>query len=112
MSVSVRAKFEAARSLAHGSIGAVYTGIGDAIIKPIRILIIQNLTDAPMMFSFDGVNDHLPFSANGYLLIDLSANKTTSTGFYLPEGTRIYVKQISAPSSGSVYVSTIYGINN
>ena len=111
MSVNIKAKFEEARSLAHGSIGAVYTGIGSAIIKPIRVLIIQNLTDSPMMFSFDGVTDHLPFSANGYLLLDLAANKTRDTGFYLPEGTRVYVKQITAPTSGSVYVSTIYGIN-
>jgi len=101
---------ETVRQLAFGSIGGAYMGIGTAMSRPIRIFLLQNLTDANLMFSFDGVKDHLPLPNNGYILIDITANKTREQGYYLAEGTRLYVKEISAsPSSGSVYLTTFYG---
>lgn len=100
---------EAARSLAFGSIEAGYIGIGTAISNPVRILHIQNLTDETLMFSYDGINDHFPLPQNGFFLLDITANKSRDQGFYLAEGTRIYVKQDGIPTSGSVYVTVYYG---
>lgn len=100
---------EAARSLAFGSIVAGYTGIGTAITNPVRILHIQNLTDVTLMFSYDGVDDHFPLATNSFLLLDITANKSKDQGFYLEEGTRIYVKREGVPASGSVYVTVYYG---
>ena len=108
-SQAIRLVSESVRSLAFGSIGAGYSGIGTSITNPIRILHIQNLTDASLMFSYDGVNDHFPLPANGFLVLDITANKSREQGCYLAEGTRVYAKQIDAPTSGSVYVSIYYG---
>lgn len=108
-SLSIRLEPEEVRELAFGSIGASYMGVGSAMDKPIRIFLLQNLTDALLMFSFDGVTDHLPLPANGYLLIDIAANKTREQGYYLAEGSRIYAKESGTPTTGSVYLTTFYG---
>jgi len=109
MSTAIRFKPEPLRSLAFGSIGAGYTAIGTALDNPTRIFFLQNLTDETLMFSFGGLEDHLVLSAGGYLLIDVTANKSMSHGFYIAENERIYVKQVGAPSTGAVYLSTVYG---
>jgi hypothetical protein len=109
MSLAVRILPEAVRTLGFASIGATYMGVGNDVNRPVRILHIQNLTDAILMFSFDGIEDHFPLAANGYLLLDITANKTLDQGFFLAEGQRIYVKEIDTPSSGSVYVTVFYG---
>jgi len=109
MSLSIRFVPDTLRSLAFGSIGAAYMGIGTAFDKPMRIIFIQNLTDAELMFSFDGVDDHFALPDNGFLLLDVSANKTNERGFFVAEGQRIYVKEIGSPSTGTVYLSAFYG---
>jgi len=45
----------------------------------------------------------------GYLLIDVTANKSLSGGFYLAQGKIIYVKRLGTPTTGSVYLSVFYG---
>ena len=109
MSLSIRLLPETARTLAFGSIGAGYMGVGTAFENPVRLLLVQNLTDESLMFSFDGVEDHLPLPRDGYILIDVTANKSIEAGMFFAEGTRIYVKQIGVPTSGAVYVTTFYG---
>ena len=109
MSLAIRLMPETLKELAFGSIGAGYAGVGTAFDKPIRILFIQNLTDVTLLFSLDGVNDHFPLPTSGFLLLDVTANKTLEQGFYIAEGQRIYVKNSGVPSSGSVYVSAFYG---
>jgi len=75
------------------------------------MLVMQNLTDAPIWWSFDGINDHLPMAVNGYLILDITSNKTLPQGFFLAEGQRLYVKQYSAvaPTRDAVHLSTFYG---
>lgn len=112
MSRSIRLVPETARSLAFGSIGAAYMGVGTAFTKPVRILMIQNLCDTSLMFSFDGINDHVPLPREGFILLDVTSNKAREDGLYFAEGTRIYVKEITTPTTGSVYVTTFYGAND
>ena len=100
---------ETLRSLAYTSIGASYMGIGTALTQPARIIQIQNLTDASLLFSFDGISDHLLLPFNGFILLDVTTNKIEERGFFIAEGTRIYVKESGTPSTGSVYVSSFYG---
>lgn len=101
---------EPVRTLAFGSIGAAYMGIGTALENPARVVFLQNLTDATLMFSFDGVDDHFPLPSFGFLLLDIASNKTgASQAFYVSEGTRFYVKELGTPTSGSVYVTPFYG---
>lgn len=110
MSLGIRMRFEPVRTLGFASIGAAYMGVGTSINHPARQIFIQNLTDATVMFSFNGVDDHFPLPANGFFLDDISSNKTsTAQGFYLAEGDRLYVKQSGVPTAGSVYFSVIYG---
>lgn len=107
--LAIRLQFEPVRSLGFASIGAGYMGVGTALSNPARQVFIQNLTDVTLMFSFDGVNDHFPLPTNGFLLLDITSNKTQQGGFFIAEGSRLYVKEVGAPASGSVYLSTMYG---
>lgn len=109
MSLAIRMRPEPQRTLAFGSIVAGYAGVGTAISNPARIIIVQNLTDATLQFSFDGIDDHFPLVSNGHLVLDISSNKTIDTGFFLAEGDRLYVKRLGTPTSGSVYFTVLYG---
>jgi len=100
---------ETCRTLAFGGIVAGYTVVGTPLEHPARIMLIQNLTDETVMFSLDGVHDHFPLSLNGHLIVDITANKTTTSGFFLAEGDRLYVKRIGVPTAGAVYFTTFYG---
>jgi len=112
MAQSIRLVPETLRSLAFGSVGASYMGVGTAFDNPIRIIFIQNLTDVTLLFSWDGINDHFRLPRDGYLLLDVSANKNREHGMYISEGTRIYVKEDGTPTSGTIDVSVLYGYND
>lgn len=107
--LAIRLKPEPARSLAFGSIGAAYMGVGTALSRPVRILFIQNLTNGSLWFSLDGIDDHFPLQASGFVLLDIASNKTLSQGLFLAEGERLYVKELQTPTSGAVYFTTFYG---
>lgn len=110
MSLGIRLQCEHQRSLAHGSILAGYMGIGTTFENPIRLIFIQNLTNALLQFSFDGINDDFPLDESAFLLLDITANKAfNANGLYIAEGSRMYVKQIEVPTTGSVYVTAFYG---
>lgn len=88
------------------------TAAGAAMTRPCRAVLFQNYTDATMMFSFDGVHDHIPVVTNGYLMFDIASNKTIPQGFFLAEGQIIYVRQfdiLEVPTIKGVYISTFYG---
>ncbi len=106
--VGIRVAFEPLRSAAFGSISGTYFGIGAEFSHPLRMMIVENLTNATLVFSFDGVNDHFVLPADAPIIMDFSSNKTIANGFYISEGERLYVKEVGTPSSGSVYVSAIY----
>jgi hypothetical protein len=112
MSLAIKALFEPVRSLGFASIGAAYIGVGTALNFPVRQIFIQNYTNATLMFSFDGVNDHFPLASSQFYLNDIASNKTLETGYFLAKGDRLYVKQLDAvPTSGTVYFSVLYGID-
>jgi len=108
--LSIRFKAEPVRTLAAGAVIAGYTGVGAVVDHPIRQFLIQNLTDATVMFSFDGVNDHFPLPSNGFFLNDISSNQSNSVqGWFLAQESRLYVKQLGVPTTGAVYFSVFYG---
>ena len=109
--LSLQLMAEPLRSLAYGSISGTYAGIGTSISNAARVLFIQNLTDVLLLFSFDGVTDNLRLPPNGYLLLDVSSNRTDKQGWYIAQGQRFYVKQdaAGAPSYGTVDVTVFYG---
>lgn len=107
--LAIRFSAEPLRTLAAGSIVAGYTGIGTIVDHAIRILYVQNLTDARLLFSFDGVTDHFVLPENGFLLLDVTSNQTYRSGFFMPERGRVYVKQDQVPTTGNCHVSVFYG---
>lgn len=108
--LSVRIYPETLRTLAFGSVSGTYAGIGTAINNPARILYIVNSTDVLLTFSFDGINDHFVVFGNGFLLLDVTSNRSDTGGaFAISQGQRIYVK--GAPTLGAVYLSVFYGSN-
>lgn len=108
-----RVYFDTLRSLAFGGISAAYAAVGSALTVQPRIICITNDTNGGMIFSDDSTNatGKLYLPASTFKLFDLTANMVPGKddGFVIAEGTVIYVKQSSAPSSGGVYVEYIYG---
>ena len=107
---SERAVIDVLRSLAHGSISGTYAAVGSAVTQIIRLVCITNNTDGDMFFSDDGVNDKLFIPKGSFKLFDVTTNRDNkSSGFGFPVSTQYYVRQSSAPSTGSVYIEIVYG---
>lgn len=109
---AVRMEFETLRSIAAAAIPAgTYVGgnIGTALENPIVQFKIDNLTDADLLFSIDGINNHFIVPAGSFWLSDISSNQMTQQGLYIAKGTIFYVKQLEVPTTKSVYVTVIYG---
>lgn len=105
-----RIRYETLRSLAFGSIGAGYTGVGASFANPVRLIMIDNLTDKNLIVSFDGITNHTVVASMSGKVLDYASNRMAPAD-HLEQavGDRVYVKAESAlPTSGSVYVSVIY----
>ncbi|CAB4127773.1 hypothetical protein UFOVP97_33 [uncultured Caudovirales phage] len=109
MSYGIRLVPDTLRSLAFGVIGVNYAPIGTVFLHPMRIISIKNLTNANLLFSFDGVNDNEVVPAEAGVVYDLCTNRVGTLGAMISIGTRVYVKQSGVPTAGSVYVTTWYG---
>ena len=109
MPFSIAFRADPVRVKAAGSISSSYSQVGTSLNNGARQLLVQNLTDATLMFSFDGVNDHFPLLANSYIIIDVTTNKVTNDGWFITKNTRMNVKRIGTPTTGSVYISVFFG---
>lgn len=105
-----RIRFEELRSLAFGDISGSYAAVGDPLGNAARMIIITNQTNADMIISFDGVNDHLFVISSSAIVFDFASNRVAPVDqLEMPLGTTVWVKEASgAPSSGSVYVAVVY----
>lgn len=105
-----KVRFEALRSTAFGSITSSFVAVGTPFANPIRILCLTNTSNAAVIFSIDGTNEQLIVPAGSFKLFDFTTNKLpTDSTFALPAHTSVYVKYVSAPSSGGVYVEGVHG---
>ncbi len=101
-------RVDALRSKAAASITGSYTVLGTAFTHPMRLIKITNLTNGDLTISFDGVTDNELVPAGGFVLYDLCSNKNEpDQTFVFAIGTQVYVK--GTASTGSVYLTTIYG---
>lgn len=104
--------FDTLRSLGFASISGTYAAVGAALTVAARIVCITNKTAGDMIFSVDSTNasGNLFIPAGSFKLFDLTANMIPGKddGFVVAEGTQFYVKQVTAPTSGSVYIELIY----
>lgn len=112
MSTSIRLIPEPVRTRDHATIGVAYMGIGTSIDSEARIIYIFNLTDAQLMFSFDGINDHFPVVPASFVQLDVCWDKSSSEFFGLAVGERLYVRYfnlLDIPTKGSVYMTVFHG---
>lgn len=119
MGLAIRMLAEPVRYLDAGNVAGTFRALDQSgsvpattgpLNHPIRQFFVQNYTDATLMFSLDGINDHFPLPSNGFFLSDIMSNKSTNGGaWYLAEGDILYVKQIGVPTTGTVYFSVFYG---
>jgi hypothetical protein len=105
-----RAQLEPLRSLAFGSISGTYATVGTATANPTRIICITNNTAGDMLFSRDGSTDEIFVAAGSFKLFDITTNARPKnvSDFVFETGTQWYVKQDTAPVSGSVYIEVLY----
>lgn len=119
-------RFLAAASIPESSADPAWVKLETAggvagLSNPSRVLMIQNLTDQLVSFSWDGsvdattgvsgnINYQLP--SNGFLVLDESTNGTPQGAAFTATGTTFWAQYPStgtAPTTGTVNVSTIYG---
>ena len=113
-----RLLFEPMRSIASDDITANYSiaatlqdASGNiALAHPARFIMVDNVTDKGMLFSFDGVNDHFMVYAMSSKVLDIGSNKEENGSFFLGKGEVLYIKYIADPTNGTkVYFSVAYG---
>ena len=113
--LSVRLKAETQRSISAASIAGspgTLLGIGTAYANPVRIYYLLNNTDADLQFSWDGINNSFVLPSKGFLLLDVTTNRTDSGGSCnIAQGDRTYVTTLGTPTTGSVYLTIFYGSN-
>lgn len=98
------------RTVAFGSITNSYTALGTAFTHPVRMIRITNTTDADMLFSFDTVNDNIIVPAGSFVLYDVTTNREENIIYFVfAVGTQFFIKYVSAPSRGTVYLECLYG---
>lgn len=106
-----RLRWENLRSLAFGAISGTYEAVGTPFDHPIRLIRFVNMTDVDLLISTDGTHDKDIVPAGGFVLYDISTNKTeASSGFFIDQGGIIYVK--GAPTLGSFYIAALYASSN
>jgi hypothetical protein len=102
-------RFDAVRSVAESSITTSYIPLGSPLGHAMRVLHFINDTDGDMMISFDGVTDNVPVLADSFSLYDLTSDQDSNESFRYQNGTQIYIRYISAPTTGTFYLVAIYG---
>ncbi|MGD8326454.1 MAG: hypothetical protein PVF65_06030 [Sphingomonadales bacterium] len=107
----VKAKWEAVRSAAFGSVGATYAAIGDPLSNAAIVLHIRSTLDKDVYISMDGSTDHIYVGAGDLVVYDIGTNKIGDSKLLVPKGTQIYQKRGpgGASSSGNLFVMTLYG---
>ena len=111
-SLSIRLAAEELRAIEYDEFDDTYSAIGTPFENPIRMLNVQNLTDATMVFSLDGATDHFILPSFGFLFIDITSNKTRDSGWFIAQESSIYVRDLlNSATTGFVYVSAFYGKN-
>jgi hypothetical protein len=107
-----KVKFDTLRSIAFGSISGTYAALGGPLSVNSRIMCLTNKTQGDIIVSIDSSNadGNLFIPAGSFKLFDFTANLVPGKddSYVLEIGTQFYVKQVTAPTSGSVYLEVLY----
>lgn len=104
-------RIDAIRVLGFGAITNLYQVVGAALTEPCRIFNLTNLTNANIIFSLDGVNDHFYIPPGGFKLIDVCTNRVRDEGWFVPQGTQFYCRSdgLPFPTTGNVIIEVMHG---
>jgi len=107
---TTRVFFEPIKTLAFGGISAAYAPVGSPTTHLVRVFKISNNTQGDMYFTTNLSQDEMFLAAGSFTLYDLQSNINPKFDdkFVLAIGTQFSVKQITAPTSGSVYIECIF----
>lgn len=104
--------FDSLRSLGFAGISATYAAVGTAFSVNARMICFTNKTVGDVIFSTDNtdVDGQILVPAGSFKLYDLTANLVPGKddSFVIAKGTQFYVKQVTAPTSGAVYIENVY----
>lgn len=107
-----RAQWDALRELDFSGISASYAAIGTPVAYNARMVTISNLTQGIMIFSDDNTVSAGKFvlAAGATTVRDITSNinPNQDDNFVLPKNIQFYVKQRTAPTSGSVFIEVIH----
>ena len=107
-----RAHFEPLRTLGFAGISGTYAAVGAPLAHQVRAFCITNNTQGDLIFSLDsGLSAGNMFVAKGsYKLYDVQSNMNSKFDdkYVLAVGDQFYVKQVTAPTSGDIYIECLY----
>lgn len=108
--MSSRAFIDEIRTLGFASISGTYAVVGTPLDYEVRGICFSNNTAGDLYFTDDATQDKIFVAAGSFKLWDIQANINPNHDdkYRLPVGTQFYVKQITAPTSGAVYIECIY----
>jgi hypothetical protein len=107
--MSRRVFFEPIKELGFAGISAAYAALGAATTHETRMFRLYNHTEGHVYVTIDSSENQMFVAAGTFILYDLQANSfQKDTKYVLPVGTQFYVKQVTAPVSGSMYVECVY----
>ncbi len=95
-------KPEAVREIDFDDIGATFAAFGPAFLRVVRILTVDNGTDADMYLTLNGVTDQLRVRAGQAKVYDLKTDD-----LYINPGDVISIRYKTAPTSGDVFIESI-----
>jgi hypothetical protein len=103
-------RIDTIRTLGFAGIGAVYAVVGSALAVNARIICITNNTDGDLYFTIDNTVDQLFLPVKGFKVIDFQANMNAQFDdrYVGAVGWQFYVKRITAPTTGAVYIEVFY----
>ncbi len=74
-----------------------------------RVLHFINETNGNIAISFDGTTVNIIILASTFALYDLTSDQDENESFRYEKGTQIYVKYLTAPSQGDLYIVAVFG---
>jgi hypothetical protein len=104
------ASFDEVRTLGFAGISGTYAAVGVPLTENFQIITFTNNTDGDVYFTDDSTVDKIFVAAGSFKLYDLSTNRNppTQDKFVLKLGTQFYVRDITATTSGAVYIEGIF----
>lgn len=107
--LAVRILPEVERTLAYTGISGTYAAVGTPLKFAAIQVILQNLTDGLVSFSWDGTNSAITLAANTSFILDIQSNKGRADAMMVSENTQFWVSTSATLHSGAIYISALYG---